>query len=148
MKFTTAIIAVVATVAVASPFAAHNGTHGDLPKCASECLERIVKEKTNCKMDDYKCMCDKKTQAAVGKIAADCIFKSCNAGQAMKAKAVAEKTCKAVHKAAEAEARAKNTTIAQNTTIHARTFLVRNTTVHGLAALARNSTANRTLVSV
>ncbi|KAM3508971.1 hypothetical protein MY10362_000856 [Beauveria mimosiformis] len=148
MKFNTALIAVVATVAVASPFAAHNGTHGDMPSCAVECLKETVEKATNCKLNDLKCMCDKKNQAAVMKTAPSCIQKNCSASQALKAKAIAEKTCKAVLKAAEAEARANNTAIAQNTTIHARTFIVRNTTVHGMAVLARNSTANTTLVSV
>ncbi|EJP68032.1 uncharacterized protein BBA_02928 [Beauveria bassiana ARSEF 2860] len=149
MKFTTAIVAVLATVAAASPFVAHNGTHKDMPKCAYECLEKLFRETTNCKEEDYKCMCDKKVNAEVMKKAPKCILKACDMAKALKAKAIAEKTCKAVKKAAEAEeeALAKNSTIAQNTTIHARAFLARNTTVHGMVLIPHNSTANKTLLS-
>ncbi|KAM3550328.1 hypothetical protein ARSEF4850_008395 [Beauveria asiatica] len=147
MKFTTIFVAVVATGVVASPFAAHNGTADDMPKCAGECIKRFVTELTNCKISDYKCICDKKSQAAIMKPSSKCIMSSCTMNQVIKAKSVAEKTCKATLKDAEAEAPGKNTTMAHNTTIHARTFIVRNTTVHGMAAIGNNFTANRTTVS-
>ncbi|PMB64671.1 hypothetical protein BM221_009511 [Beauveria bassiana] len=138
MKFTTAIVAVLATVAAASPFVAHNGTNKDMPKCAYECLEKLFRETTNCKEEDYKCMCDKKVNAQVMKKAPKCILKACDMAKALTVNKAAE---------AEAEALAKNSTIAQNTTIHARAFLARNTTVHGMVLIPHNSTANKTLLS-
>ncbi|KAM3512759.1 hypothetical protein MY11210_003633 [Beauveria gryllotalpidicola] len=142
MKLATTVVALVATVATASPFFADKSTStiDPMPKCAYQCLVTIIAKATDCSIDDYKCMCRKKNQAEVMKYAPKCIFRACSTAEAMKAKAVAEAHCKAVRKAVSELA--NNTTIAQNTTVAQNT-----TTVHGMAAIGENSTANKTLGS-
>ncbi|KAK3196386.1 hypothetical protein K4F52_000768 [Lecanicillium sp. MT-2017a] len=74
MKF--AIIAAVFAVSVMAQ------TKDQIPKCAIPCMEVAVQANTGCSLEDFKCICEKRSQA-FDHSAIVCVTDACGRAEAM-----------------------------------------------------------------